>query len=154
MLYFKRQYREAIEQYQGLWSWIPGFTWRTGTWDSLTHSSHNSTTPFARSIKRVNSEEVRRPRLEPSAMFTQQWAGRVTRKDAGLENLSTTSYVSPIHFALVHTALDNRNSAFQWLETAKEERACRLVHLKVEPEFDRLKTDPRFLTILSSMNLL
>jgi len=40
--------------------------------------------------------------------------------------------------------LGDKDRAFEWLEKAYEERAGRLVYLKVEHAFDPLRSDPRF----------
>jgi hypothetical protein len=40
--------------------------------------------------------------------------------------------------------LGDKDRAFEWLEKAYEERAGRLVYLKVLRAFDPLRSDPRF----------
>jgi len=52
-------------------------------------------------------------------------------------------YVSPYLIALIYTALDERDSAFKWLEKACSERTARLTELG-DPPFDRLRPDHRF----------
>jgi serine/threonine protein kinase/tetratricopeptide (TPR) repeat protein len=55
--------------------------------------------------------------------------------------------------ALVHTALGNKEDAFQSLDKAYEEKNPSMVYIKVEPAFDSLRPDPRFQSLLRRMNL-
>jgi tetratricopeptide (TPR) repeat protein len=62
-------------------------------------------------------------------------------------------YVSPTDIALAHVRLGETDSAFKWLDTAYEERASGLVYLKVEPGYDPIRADPRFVALLRKMGL-
>jgi DNA-binding winged helix-turn-helix (wHTH) protein/TolB-like protein/Flp pilus assembly protein TadD len=70
-----------------------------------------------------------------------------------LKELRKQSYIPPVTMAEIYAALGNKDSAFEWLERAYEERDGTLVFLKVAPMMDCLRTDPRFATILQRMNL-
>ncbi len=59
----------------------------------------------------------------------------------------------PFEIAMIYIGLDDRDQAFVWLEKAYEERAWQLGFLKVEPLFDPLKRDPRFIELLRKINL-
>jgi tetratricopeptide (TPR) repeat protein len=69
-----------------------------------------------------------------------------------IEQMSTR-YVSGVSMTLAEIALGNLDGAFRNLTRAIEERATRLVHISVDPAFDAIKTDPRFLGLLSSLRL-
>jgi TolB-like protein/Tfp pilus assembly protein PilF len=60
------------------------------------------------------------------------------RLDA-LAELSLTRDVSPVHFATVHVALGELETAVEWLERAVAARSGWLVYLAMEPRFDRLR---------------
>ena len=62
-------------------------------------------------------------------------------------------YVNPAAFAMVHIELGESDQAFEWLERAYQDRRGWLAYLKVEPDFDRLRGDPRFAGFLSRMRL-
>lgn len=72
---------------------------------------------------------------------------------ARLRQFASHAYVSAIGFALIETALGNVDNAFQHLRQAMTERSPRVAHLKVEPVFDALKTDGRFLTLLEELRI-
>lgn len=54
------------------------------------------------------------------------------------------SYVPPCYLALIFTALKEKAKAFEWLETAFEERDCWMPWLAVDPRFDLLRDDSRY----------
>jgi TolB-like protein/Tfp pilus assembly protein PilF len=63
---------------------------------------------------------------------------------AFLEEAAKYAYVSPVHFAVLHAQLGENDQAFAWLEKAFEERQPWLGQLKVDPQFEPLRSDPRF----------
>jgi TolB-like protein/Flp pilus assembly protein TadD len=66
---------------------------------------------------------------------------------------SKTEYVSSMSLALVHIGLGENQAALGWIEKALGEQAGLLVWLKVDPEFDPLRSDPRFQQILTKVGL-
>jgi hypothetical protein len=54
------------------------------------------------------------------------------------------SYVSPMVFAGLQATLGDKDKAFSWLARADTERSSKLLDLKVDPDFDSLRGDPRF----------
>jgi DNA-binding winged helix-turn-helix (wHTH) protein/TolB-like protein/Tfp pilus assembly protein PilF len=65
----------------------------------------------------------------------------------------STQYVSALDLAVTAAALGEREQAFGWLEEAAAERAFHLVYLKVWPELDALRPDPRFAAIVRRVGL-
>jgi len=70
-----------------------------------------------------------------------------------LQRLSEHSYVSAHDVALVYAGLVERDKAFAWLDKTYEEHSFNLIHLKVEPRFDPLRSDPRFADLLRRIGL-
>ncbi len=64
---------------------------------------------------------------------------------AQLERDAKTKYVSPYYFAIVYLGLGDDEQAMNWLEKAFADRSNGLVFMRVEPELDHLRTNPRFL---------
>jgi TolB-like protein/DNA-binding winged helix-turn-helix (wHTH) protein/lipoprotein NlpI len=56
-------------------------------------------------------------------------------------------YVSPYYIGIVYLGLGKNVLAMDWLEKAFVDRSNGLVFLKVEPELDPLRTDPRFIAL-------
>jgi len=66
--------------------------------------------------------------------------------------LSQRRYVSPFDIAVLHVGLDDRTSAFQWLEKAYQQRVFRIIELTM-PMFDNLRSDPRWQDLVRRVGL-
>lgn len=66
---------------------------------------------------------------------------------AQLESDAKTKYVSPYYFAIVYLGLGDNEQAMNWLEKAFADRSNGLVFMRVEPELDHLRSNPRFLAL-------
>jgi TolB-like protein/Tfp pilus assembly protein PilF len=69
-----------------------------------------------------------------------------------LNTLSRRKYVSPLDIAVVYTGIGDRNSAFEWLEKACQERSMRIQELP-DPIFDSLRLDVRFNDLMQRIGL-
>lgn len=65
-----------------------------------------------------------------------------------LTGRSRKAYVPAYDFALLYFGLRQDDEAFKWLEKAYVEHSHYLVPLNVDPKFDRLRSDPRFVGLL------
>jgi tetratricopeptide (TPR) repeat protein len=70
-----------------------------------------------------------------------------------LEERAQSGYVSPYHFAYVHTGLGESDRAMDWLERAVAERAGPTYGLKGSFLFTPLHPHPRFRALLRQMKL-
>jgi serine/threonine-protein kinase len=69
------------------------------------------------------------------------------------QRLAAQGYVSPYNFAIIYTALGDKDRAFDWLTKCVEERTMIIFQLKSRPLFDSLRSDPRYADLLRRMNL-
>jgi tetratricopeptide (TPR) repeat protein len=60
---------------------------------------------------------------------------------------------SAFNFAAVYVALGDKDEAFHWLEKSYENRDWPLVQLKVAPQWDPLRSDPRFQNLVRRVGL-
>ena len=67
--------------------------------------------------------------------------------------MSRTQYVTAYGPALVYVQLNQRDSAFAWLDRAYAERTNWMVWLNRDPRWRSVRDDPRFLKIVSQMRL-
>jgi TolB-like protein/Tfp pilus assembly protein PilF len=65
-----------------------------------------------------------------------------------LNQIAQSRFVPPYAFALVYTGLGDRDAAFHWLERASEVRDVALVFLPAGPQWDSLRSDKRFQSLL------
>jgi DNA-binding winged helix-turn-helix (wHTH) protein/TolB-like protein/Tfp pilus assembly protein PilF len=70
-----------------------------------------------------------------------------------LEQLRTRGYASALDLAGIQAALGDRESAVLWLDRAADERAFHLIYLKVWPELDPLRDDPRLEALVRRIGL-
>ena len=75
------------------------------------------------------------------------------RELAKLHEAAKTKFVSPYFLGCVYAALGDADKAFEWLEKAYRERSDWMTYIKVDPDLDSLRADPRFGDLLRRMNL-
>ena len=69
------------------------------------------------------------------------------------QTLANERYVSPYNFAIIYTALGDKDRAFEKLSESIDQRIMIIYHLKTRPLFDPLRSDPRYVELLRTMNL-
>ena len=69
----------------------------------------------------------------------------------GVHAIANRRYVAPTTFASLYAALGDREQAFAWLERARADRDFLLVTIRVDPMFDNIRDDARFLVLLERM---
>jgi tetratricopeptide (TPR) repeat protein len=82
-------------------------------------------------------------------------AGATDRSREALAQLAAPGgdYVSPTDLAKVHEALGENEAALDRLEQALDVRAADVVFLQVDPDWDGLRAEPRFLELLQRIGL-
>jgi len=91
----------------------------------------------------------------PFGIYALAKSGKSAEARAALEELlklSTTRYVPPYNIALIYNALEMRGNALGWLEKAYEQRDPKMTFLKVEPKWNNLRNEPRFIDLMRRMN--
>ncbi len=83
-------------------------------------------------------------------------AGHKSEAQSGLAELQALSgkrYIPQYSLALVYFGLGDKERVFQYLERAFADREDHLLHLKTEPMFDSLHSDPRFKDLVRRVGL-
>jgi serine/threonine-protein kinase len=70
-----------------------------------------------------------------------------------LEALSRRERVSPIYIARIYSGLGEREKALTWLRKAYDERSDHALSIGVDPTYDSLRSDPRFIEMLRGIGL-
>jgi len=68
-----------------------------------------------------------------------------------LKERSNGSFMPAYVVATIYTGLGENDQALMWLERAYEERSFYMTWLKVDPELDNLRSEPRFAELLRRM---
>ncbi len=64
---------------------------------------------------------------------------------------SPSSYLTS-HIALVYHGLGEQDETFAWLERGFQQRDPKMTFLKVEPKWNNLRSEPRFVDLMRRMN--
>ena len=83
-------------------------------------------------------------------------AGKLSEARAMLQELEDSSkrrYVTPECYFLVYVGLGEKDQAFAWLQKMYDVRSQYPLRLKVQPDFENLRSDPRFADLLRRMGL-
>jgi serine/threonine protein kinase/Tfp pilus assembly protein PilF len=84
---------------------------------------------------------------------------RIGRRDEAhctiqeLQRLAAQTWVSPLSAALVYTGLGEEDAAMQHLEEGLEKRIRQLVWVNVDPRYDPLRNNARFLKLIAQVGL-
>jgi hypothetical protein len=70
-----------------------------------------------------------------------------------LKDQSKRRYVAPFDIAIIYVGLGDKAHALEWLEKAYEDHSDRLSWIKVWPQFDSLRGEPRFQDLLRRVGL-
>ncbi len=62
-------------------------------------------------------------------------------------------YVAAFEYLTAYTRLGDKEQAFAWLAKAVAEHNGFALEIKIDPIYDSLRDDPRFLDLLKRMNL-
>jgi TolB-like protein/lipoprotein NlpI len=73
---------------------------------------------------------------------------------AELKQQSQDRYISPMFYALIHIGLGNTDQALEFLDKSVQEHSFYTPFLKVLPEYDPLRNDPRYEVLLKKVGLI
>jgi len=155
MNYFARRYDEAIELCERALDMDPNFTFPR----EFLARAFVQKGMFEQALENLRAAPASSegdPRLVGILGVALAAAGRTEEARAALsrlQELSARRYVSPYYVAIAHTALDEKEQAFEWLYRACDERVVDLRFLKLDPTLDILRSDLRFDELLHRTNL-
>lgn len=61
------------------------------------------------------------------------------------------TYLPSLFIAMIYLGLEDRDSAFRWIDKAYRERCNFLLYFKVDPKLDPLRPDPRFIQLMKKI---
>lgn len=70
-----------------------------------------------------------------------------------LEQLYQKRHVPAYSIASIYGALGDKNQAFIWLAKAGEQHSSQMLLIRLDPIFDKIRSDPRYTKLLESINL-
>jgi DNA-binding winged helix-turn-helix (wHTH) protein/TolB-like protein len=156
ILYMSRRYDEAIEQLQRTLDLDANFI---TTYDWIVRS-YEEKGDYAKAIewdmRKRNVVGYSHPEnltVLRKAYEASGWRGYWQMTLVLAKRQAQGNYSKPLQFAGLFARIGEKDQAFAWLERAFKEIDPGLSYLKVEPEWDNFRADPRFADLLRRIGL-
>ena len=155
--FFARRYDEAIRQCQRTLEILPNFGYAMGCIEESHLIEGNWAAALADTIKMGAMRN-------PAAAAAKAPAENQDPKSQLLQMVRTdfqrvkeierkkTRYVSPYYLSQFHVELGENEAAIDELERGYEQRDTAMIHVKEDPRFDPLRSNPRFTALVQKMN--
>ena len=154
---YSRQYDRALAEYRKMLELNP-----SGTWVNSTHINLGRVL-IAQQRYQEGLSELQQATALNRTNANLAWlayglgvAGQKREARALLRELQTAakqSWVSPIYFVRTYLGLGEYDQALVWLKKGYDEHSDHLVHIGIEPLYDPVRNDPRFIEILRGVGL-
>ncbi|MDE3135994.1 MAG: tetratricopeptide repeat protein, partial [Acidobacteriota bacterium] len=154
-LYLARHFDQAIEQLRTTVEMDPRFALANMVLGEAYEQKGQERKAIAELEKAVSNSKDS-PLMESELGRAYAVAGEREKAEkvlAKLQEESKREYVSPFRLAIVYGGLGEKDLAIGELEKAYTDRANGLIFIKVDPELDSLRSDPRFQRILGQLRL-
>ncbi len=155
VLFFSHEYDQAIEQCRRTLEMDANF----GPAHLFLARAYNQKRMYDEALTQLQkANDLLGPSAEVLAVIGYTYAVSGRRAEAqktlkDLQGLSNQRYVSPYHIAMVYAGLGEKDETFRWLEKAYADREGRMSLLKLAPEFDGVRSDPRFADLIRRVGL-
>jgi len=153
---FARQYDQATEQSHKTIKMDPNFTYA----HLLLGLAYGQKSMYEEALAELHKERDILGRwdafVEAYIGVTYALMGKKGEAQQVLDDLmerSKQEYVPSYALALLYFALEKNDQGFLWLDKAYVERDVWLRYLKIDPDFDSVRSDPRFTALLKKMGL-
>ena len=154
-LHFARRYDDAIDHARKTLEMEPGFG-IAQLWLGLSHLHSGAYDNAVASLRSARKALGNAAIVSGALGYAYAVAGRSEEAGQTMEQLIADSpkrYITPVAIALIWLGLGDMDQAFQWLEKGLGDRSWWLAWLKVDPLFDRARSDPRFESLLAQVGV-
>ncbi len=148
---FQRHCERAIEELQKTLELDPNFFW-THFFLGMAYLQKGEYGKAIAALERGNMPAFRDGHLGYAYAVSDQ-PEKARKLIEELQAGSQPEHLVPYHLAMIHFGLGEKDKAFEYLDKACEARSTQLFWIKVVPELDSVRSDPRFQNILRRMNL-
>ncbi len=153
--YYAHQYPEAVEQIQKTLAmdakFVPAHVYLGRAYEQK--GTYPEAIAEMRKALELSEGDTNELAALGHAYAVAHQAGEAKKILDQLKERSQQTYVQPSLIALIHVGLGDKNQAFDWLQKAYEDRSAGLLYLKVDPAFDSVRSDPRFIDLLRRVGL-
>ena len=152
-LFFARRYDEALQKLDSLLKLAPdnetALIFRAYTYDAL--GKYNEAIA---DYKKFVSMGDTTASTQCYLGYSLAQAGRKSEAQVILEKLKTTKeYVSPAELAVLYAGVGDKEGAIASLEKAYASHDLQMQYLTIDPHYDSLRSDPRFVELIRKVGL-
>ncbi len=156
VFYFARRYDRALEKLNQTLEMDSSFS-MAHAWLGRVHLEKSSYEEALREFEKERDISGRWDSLvEAWKGVAYQRLGRTSEAQQVLKDLlkrARKSYVPPLALASLYFDLGEKDQGFGWLDRAYQEHDSTLLEIKVDPGFDSVRSDPRFINLLKKIGL-
>jgi serine/threonine protein kinase/tetratricopeptide (TPR) repeat protein len=156
LLFMDRQYGPAIQQLRSTVDLTPD-DWFSHMWLGLSYEysgDYQHALDALEKSTKLAENQIPWPLAELGHAYARMSnTSQADRVLADLDRWSKRSYVPPYLYAVVYAGLGKKDQAFAYLEKAYEDHSMLLAAIKVDPDIDPLRSDPRYESLLRRMGL-
>jgi eukaryotic-like serine/threonine-protein kinase len=153
-LYYSRQYPQAIGQFQKTMAmdplFVPAHVFLGRTYQQSARVPE-AIAEFRKALELSGGDTNELATLGHALAISHQ-EGEARTILQQLTERSRQTYVQPTWVAVIHIGLGEKDQAFEWLQKAYQDRSAWLVYLRVDPYFDPVRSDPRFIDLVRRIN--
>ena len=153
--YFMRNYDESLKVFQEILKQDPNYD--GALW--WIENNYQQKVMFAEALDAAIQDGIRRGTLtkreaeQRQELFAKSgWPG-VLRFRLAIEKRKPRSTISHRKLAALYAQLGDKDEAFSQLRAAIDQRDPFVIWLKIEPQYDSLRLDPRYRDLLMEVNL-
>jgi TolB-like protein/DNA-binding winged helix-turn-helix (wHTH) protein/Flp pilus assembly protein TadD len=155
VFYYSRQFQRAVDLERQVLSLEPNFglAHESLAFDYIQQSKFPEAVAEMQSARRHMGED---PAEYARLGYAYAMAGQRRQAETILRNLiaqSSAGHPQSFEIALIYVGLQQKDRALTWLVRAVEERGELISALGVDPIWDSLRADPRFIVLLSRLGL-
>ena len=155
LFYYSRQYDQAIQYFQNIIAVEPN---DSSSYYSL-YTIYAQKQMYAEAFEAWLKCQILTGMLPETAEEFREiyrasgWEGFLRKQLEGLEKKAKTKSVVSSALANLYVHLGRKDEAFTWLEKTFEERHISTIQFKIEPAYDSLRDDPRYIKLIHKIGL-
>jgi len=155
LFYYSRQYDQAIQQFQNIIAVEPNDGSSYFSLYSIYEQKRMYPEAVDAYLKSLSLSEVPPEVSEKfrEAFRVSGWQGFLRKQLETLESRAKTDHVEPFQFANLYVRLGQKDQAFAWFEKTFEARDPSTLQFKIEPAYDSLQNDPRYVQLIRKIGL-
>jgi TolB-like protein/DNA-binding winged helix-turn-helix (wHTH) protein/Tfp pilus assembly protein PilF len=152
--YLARQYDRAIEQLRNTLEMDPSYEWPHLVLGQAYEQKGEYSLAISE-LRKVAELSHDTPLMVSALAHAYALSGNKEEANKLLSGLiaeSKKKYVSPFYVAIIYASLGQNELAMDWFEKAYADRSNGLVFMRIDPELDTLRSNPRFVALQAKLN--